>query len=293
MITPQYKEEVATPATFAGYGGGHAALTGSKLKLYRVLDRLFLSWAEQWHAQEYRFPAVLPARELNKIGYFKSFPQHMTLPVGLAADHDNLSEFTAHEPLDADGAVRLTHCAPAKDVLTPAACYHFYVNFQNDVLNAARFVTTKATCFRQEARYTPLHRQWSFSMREVVCLGTAAEVTQYLEAFRRTLERFFHSIDLPIKWETATDPFFNPQNNPKYILQKLDPVKTEMVFEGELAIGSVNFHRNYFGEAFRISRAGEDAFSGCVAFGLDRWVYAFLKRFGDREDRWPNLKNWE
>src|SRR5947208_2053079 len=135
VITSQLKDEVAATAAFAGYGGGHAALTGSKLKLYRALDRLFLSWAEKWHALEYRFPAVLPPQELNKIGYFQSFPHHMPLPVGLATDHDNVNEFTSREPLGADGAVRLTQCAPVKDVLTPAACYHFYVNFQNDVLN--------------------------------------------------------------------------------------------------------------------------------------------------------------
>jgi hypothetical protein len=62
-----------------------------------------------------------------------------------------------------------------------------------------------------------------------------------------------------------------------------------MVFQGRLAIGSVNFHRNYFGEAFEISRDGREAFSGCVAFGLERWIYAFLERFGMNESDWPDF----
>ena len=126
-------------------------------------------------------------------------------------------------------------------------------------------------------------------MREVVCLGTAEEVKEFLARYQATVDRFFKSIGLPVEWKNATDPFFNPSRNPKYILQKLDPVKTEMVFADRLAIGSINFHRNYFGEAFEISRDGREAFSGCVAFGIERWIYALLSHFGLSESDWPDL----
>ena len=126
-------------------------------------------------------------------------------------------------------------------------------------------------------------------MREIVCLGTADEVKEFLARYQKKVDQFFKSIELPVEWINATDPFFNPSRNPKYILQKLDPVKTEMIFEDRLAIGSINFHRNYFGEAFEISRAGREAFSGCVAFGLERWIYAFLSRFGLNQSDWPQL----
>jgi seryl-tRNA synthetase len=290
-VNQRFPTEPVEPA-FPGYGNGHCALQGSTLRLFHDLDRLFLSWAADCGAGEYRFPSTLPARELNKIGYFKSFPHHLTLPVSLDADHHNLTEFAAREPLDANGTLRLGKCTSVKDVLTPAACYHFYINFQNQVLNTPRYVTTRATCFRRETRYVPLRRQWSFSMREIVCIGTAAEVTQFLDARRKTLEEFFAAIGLPIEWQDATDPFFNPSGNPKYLAQKLDPVKLEMVFGGDVAIGSVNFHRNYFGEAFRIFRDGDESFSGCVAFGLERWIHAFLTHFGDDEARWPDVNNW-
>ncbi len=274
---------------FTGYENGHSALHGSSWRLLQKLDRLFLSWAGKWDAVEYQFPATIPAHELNKIGYFKSFPQHLTLPVCLDADHHSLAQFAEGEPLDADGNLRLGKCAPVKDVLTPAACYHFYVNFQNQNLDAPRYVTTRATCFRRESSYAPLRRQWSFSMREIVCLGTAEEVTGFLDTQRRLVEEFFAAVGLPIEWQGATDPFFNPSQNPKYLAQKLDPVKTEMVYGTDVAIGSVNFHRNYFGEAFRISRSGTEAFSGCIAFGLERWLHAFLSHFGKDEKNWPDL----
>ena len=285
---------LAAPEMYTGYGNGHCALNGARLRLFQQLDRIFLSWAAQCDAREYQFPSMIPARELNKIGYFKSFPHHLTFPTSLAPDQENLTEFAAQDALDTEGQVLFGRCgcAPVKDVLTPAACYHFYVNFQNQVLDAPRYVTTRTTCFRKETHYEPLRRQWSFSMREIVCLGTASEVTEFLDTRRRTVEQFFEQVGLPIQWDGATDPFFNPSSNPKYLAQKLDPVKTEMVFNGDLAIGSVNFHRNYFGEAFKISRAGEEAFSGCIAFGLERWILAFITQFGEDEAGWPDLRNW-
>jgi seryl-tRNA synthetase len=214
------------------------------------------------------------------------------MPITLDAEHGNLAEFAESDALDASGVMHLKKCDAVKDVFTPAACYHFYVNFQNETLSQARYVTTCATCFRKETHYVPLRRQWSFYMREVVCLGTSAEVMDYLENFRCRLEKFFTEIGLPIEWKAATDPFFSPRSNPKYLAQRLDPLKTEMVYNGDLAIGSINFHRNYFGEAFNISRDGQDAFSGCVAFGLERWVYTIVNYFGEDPAAWPDFGTW-
>jgi hypothetical protein len=163
-----------------------------------------------------------------------------------------------------------------------------YVEEQGATLDAPLFVTTRCACFRREAYYAPLRRQWSFGMREIICVGGADEVKGFLEKYRAKVARFFEEVGLPISWDAATDPFFNAAANPKFLAQKIDPVKTEMVF-GDLAIGSVNFHRNFFGETFGISRAGAPAFSGCVAFGLERWIYAILAHYGTDPARWPEF----
>jgi seryl-tRNA synthetase len=276
----------------AGYGwsaNGQSTLSGSLQDLYHKLDRLFLKWASECQADQYRFPPFISARELAKLDYFRSFPHLVTFATTLDSSEENLKQFAEGEPLNAEGEVQLTKQSPIREVLTPAACYHFYIRFQKESLAAPRYVTTRATCYRREAYYSPLERQWSFSMREIVCLGTAEEVKEFLARYQARVERFFRSIELPVEWKNATDPFFNPSRNPKYLLQKLDQVKTEMVFGDNLAIGSINFHRNYFGEAFEISREGREAFSGCVAFGIERWIYAFLSRFGLSEMDWPDL----
>lgn len=272
---------------------GQSTFSGKLLELYRRLDKLFLGWAGACGAAEYRFPTFIPASELAKLDYFRSFPHLVTFPVVLDVSDENLKRFTSGEPIDSNGEIHLTQASPIRDVLTPAACYHFYLQFQGERLEAPRYVTTRATCFRREAYYSPLERQWSFSMREIVCIGTAEEVKEFLKQYQDKVDDFFKRIGLSVEWIAATDPFFNPSRNPKYLLQKLDPVKTEMVYRTGLAIGSVNFHRNYFGEAFQISREGKEAFSGCVAFGVERWIYAFLDQFGTDEHDWPGLESEE
>ena len=267
---------------------GQSSYFGDLLTLYKRLDSLFLSWASDFKAEEYSFPSAIKTSELNKMDYFRSFPHLVTFPASLQDDPSNLKRFS-ESPLGKDGVVQLTEVQPIRDVLTPAACYHFYVNFQNEDLQEARYVTTRCTCYRRENHYLPLQRQWCFSMREIVCIGTEAEVTSFLKENETKVSAFFDEIGLAIKFENASDPFFEPIKNPQFIYQKLNPVKTEMIFGGKLAIGSTNFHRSHFGGAFKITRAGTEAYSGCVAFGIDRWIYAWIKTFGRDPAAWPKL----
>jgi seryl-tRNA synthetase len=268
------------------YDNGQAGYGGTLLALSRALDRVFLSWAAEWQAAEYVFPPFLPARELAKIDYLGSFPHLATFPVTLDSDEENLERFVQTQR-ETRLPVPLLKTTPVRDVLTPAACYHVYIHLQGQTLAQPRFVTTRANCFRREERYEPLERQWGFSMREIVCVGASEVVKGFLEAMQGRLEAFFQEAKWPVRFLTATDPFFKPATSLKAFAQRLDPVKAEMVFEDRLAIGSVNFHRNYFGEAFGIRCGDKDAFSGCVAFGVERWMSAVCKHFGDDPDAWP------
>lgn len=269
------------------YANGQCAFHGPLLELYHRLDRRFAGWAGECGAEEHLFPPFIPAAALARMNYFESFPHLVTFPVALDDDPPNLKEFSRTNTGTGNAAVRLTRIATPREALTPAACYHFYHNLQGTQCEQPRTLTTRATCFRRESCYAPLERQWSFTMREIVCMGTSAEVGSFLSQMRERLTAYFRRLELPVDWRGATDPFFDPSRNPRYLAQKLDPVKTEMVFADRLAIGSVNFHRNYFGEAFDIRRDGEPAFTGCVAFGLERWIYAWLARFGPDARAWP------
>jgi hypothetical protein len=270
--------------------GNQAVLAGSLLALYRRLDAAFVRLGTSEAAAEVMYPTLLGAAQLAKLDYFKSFPHLATFACNLDRAADNLETFARGPGVDERGGVALTAIEPVTQVLTPAACYHVYVDLAERELSAFRTVTTRATCFRRETHYAPLERQWSFGMREVVGLGGAEDVKAFLARGRLRVARFVDELGLSIEWTAATDPFFDASRNPKFFAQKLDPVKTEMVHRGRLAIGSINFHRNFFGDTFAIHHRGEPAFSGCIAFGLERWIRAILDAHGPDAASWPDIE---
>lgn len=240
---------------------GQASLCGELLAARQLLDEQFAGWGHERGAAEHALPPCLAREAMERCGYFESFPHLATLATPLGGG--------------------------AGALLSPAACYHFYVQLQDREFAAPVLRTACATCFRREERYEPLRRQWAFSMREIVCIGTAEEVRAFLDAMRDKLGAWCAAIDLPIEWRHATDPFFKMDRNPRYVAQRLAPLKHEAVFGGSLALGSVNFHQDFFGKTYGLSRAGEAAYSACIAFGLERWLFAFAARFGSAIENWP------
>ena len=281
-------EPLAAPG-LAWSASGQATLSGPLLALADRLDRRFTAMAARWRAEELRFPPVIPASELERIDWFRSFPHLATFPACLDGDDANLARFTHGEPVTADGRVHLSGLAAVRDVLTPAACYHLYAHHRGRTFEGPRHFTTKATCFRREAEYRPLERQWSFTMREIVCMGTSAEARAFLDEAASSVDELVAEVGLPLHWETATDPFFRPSRNPQYLMQRVDPTKLELVYRGGLAIASTNLHHDHFGRAFGIERAGQPVHTACVAFGVERWLAALVRHFGPDELGWPEL----
>ncbi len=285
---PDYAAELL-PVGLGWHANGQAVLSGPLLRLLNACDGAFMGLGTIWDAEAEEHPPIIGLASLQEIDYLASFPQLATFPVCLDADERNLQEFAGRDPVDSGGALRLSRTAPIRDLLTPAACYHVYPYHQGTSLDSARFITTRNTCFRREAYYQPLRRQWSFRMREIICLGTRVEVRAFLAHAQAAVSLLLRELDLPVTWEVATDPFFEPARNPKYLAQRLQPTKQEAQFGDGLAIASVNLHEDHFGAAFRITRDARPAVSGCVAFGLERWVFAITRRYGPDPERWPDV----
>ncbi|MEB3222725.1 MAG: hypothetical protein VKS61_11660 [Candidatus Sericytochromatia bacterium] len=259
---------------------GQALLSGELLRLLRDLDALWLRWGEAVGAQELDPPPMLPARFLQRVDHFASFPHLVTFACVQADDAGTLAAF-ARQPWRADGqGLALGALAPTTQVLTPSACYHVYHDLVGQDLPAPGYFSLCTRCFRREATYEPLRRQWAFQMRELVCVGTADEVRAHLAAHRARLLALCERLGLDAAFQPATDPFFNPGRSAKHLMQVLDPTKEELVFGGDLAIASLNFHRDAMGTAFDLRRGGEVAQTGCVAFGLERWLDALVRTHG-------------
>ena len=278
-----------TAPGLAWAASGQATLSGPLLALADRLDGRFLALAARWRAEELRFPTFIAAAELERIDWFRSFPHLATFPVSLDAAEANLDRFTGGDPVGPDGSVRLAGLAPVRDVLTPAACYHLYAHHRGASFDRPRWFTTTATCFRREDHYEPLERQWSFTMREIVCMGTAGEAAAFLDEAAALVDDLAAALGLELSWDLATDPFFRPSQNRQYLMQRIDPTKHELVFDDRLAIASRNLHHDHFGRAFSIERDGSPVHTACLAFGIERWLAAFVRRFGPDERSWPRV----
>ena len=273
---------------------GQVGLSGRLRRYYEHLDRHLRQTALADGCDSHDYPAFISARILDKVGYFASFPHLATFPVSLQRDHTVIDTFI-NAPMAPNGEIQADGLQAPSAVLTPAACYHVYPRLADQVLSTPYRMTLKCRCFRREDTTLPLMRMTNFRMREFVCIGSRDAVKAHLDVGRRVITELLQSLNIPFQFEVATDPFFNPHQNAKYLLQTLDPVKHECVYQGHpevdaLAIASLNFHKTFFGETFNIrDEAGDHVYSGCVAFGLERWLSAFLREFGPDVDIWPAL----
>ena len=268
---------------------GQSCLRGNLADYFAGLEAGFLKLAADNGCKTVYPASLLPAATLGKLDYLHSFPQHATFACCLEQSRDNLDAFCEQETVTGD-SINLTQTEPVHALLLPAACYSVYPTLASQPVGSGpQLLTVQSRCFRRETHYQPLERQWNFSMRELVCAGSEEQVRGFLEQLQQQLSDICAALALPVDFAAATDPFFNPEKNPQYIMQRVSPSKTEVVYGGDLAIASLNFHRQYFGEAFDLHHGDEHCHTACVAFGLERWLAALLREHGDDISSWPSL----
>jgi hypothetical protein len=266
---------------------GYASVHGELLARLEQLDARFGAWAREEGATAYRSAGLLPLAELRRAQYLQGFPHLAVFPATLVPEPAQLRALaTASTTTDVPV---LPFSADCDSILPPAACFQVYGALQDRALDAPHVATVCCTCHRNEASVAWLRRQRAFSMRELVCVGTGEEVRAFLARNRARAEGFARALGLDVRWEAATDPFFESATDARHLAQRLDPPKHELRLHGELALCSVNDHRDFFGEGFGIVRGGQPAHSGCVAFGLERWLYALVEAFGPDCRAWPVL----
>ena len=236
-------------------------------------------------------PAAVALSTLARARYFESFPQWLTLAAHLREDAASLERVA--RAVDPAGTA-CEACAPADAALPPAVCYHVYAALAGSVLSAAAYVSAEGTCWRHEGdQLRPLARGWAFTMRECVCVGDEDSVA----AFRtRGIERaraLAVSLGIHAEIEEATDPFFRPTARGRELLQRVKGLKQELrlpVGDGSVAAASFNLHERFFGDAFDIRLGdGSPAASACVAYGIERWLLAFLAAHGTSARHWPTI----
>ncbi len=272
---------------------GVTGLRGGAGALCTELERAIGALISGEGVEEWRVPPAIPLIALERADYFTSFPQWLTVAAHLDADMDAMQRVaTAASPALACRRA----LAPADVALMPAVCYHVYASLADSVLPAARRVAVRGTCWRHEGeRLAPLERGWAFTMLEVVCLGSPRDVEEFLSCAVRRATDFAEALGLRATIADASDPFFAPTGRGKALLQRMKRLKRELLLpidpDRTIAAASFNDHQTFFGEAFGIRDAHEAPIStGCMAFGIERWLLAMLAAYGPEPKGWPTIE---
>jgi seryl-tRNA synthetase len=272
-------------------GPGIVGLRGNVLALMRRIEHEIALLAQLDGPEEWSAPPAVAMRTLARAEYFASFPFWLTAASHLPDDDRALEEIATAD--DSVSAARSALRSP-DTALPPALCYHVFERLAGGRLTTTRLITLNGTCWRHEGpRLAPLERQWAFTMREVVCLGSSGDVEDFRQRAMRVSGSLASRLDLDAGFLVATDPFFAPTARGKAIVQRVKALKHELALpiggDRSTAAASFNNHEQFFGEAFDISlETGEPASSGCVAFGVERWLLAFLVAHGVDRVAWPS-----
>jgi len=280
---------------------GQVSLSGLALDVLRAVDHSTLQWARSLGATERRYPSLIDLGVLERAGQVASFPQHLTLvchPEQVRhpeqACHPERSEgppIPASEPV----APSNSQIPASRHALSPAVCYHTYPEWQGRTVGSdAAVLTAQGRCYRfEDGSHVPLERLWDFTMREIIVLGSREQVENVRQALMRQVSDLITTLDLDGRIEPARDPFFTAGDEGRRLMQQAGALKYELLLtvDGDgraIAAASFNHHHDFFGTRFDISlAAGGPAHSGCVAFGLERWVLAVLAQHGVDERTWP------
>jgi seryl-tRNA synthetase len=277
-------------------GTGQVALSGIPLGLYRYFDRVFEEFGREWNATPILTPTLIPSDTLSRCDYFRSFPQTLTFASHLREDTQVVEQFRSrHATADDLDEKTLGDMDTPEACLSPAVCYHVYHLQKNSTVppqGLAFGICGK--CFRYEStNLSDLRRLWDFTMREVVFLGSREHVLKQRERTIEMMSEFLNSHRLAGEIRTASDPFFI---SPDAVSKTYFQLSSESKFEVSLllpgnersAVGSHNYHSDFFGRAFHTDLAGGGPMhSVCWAFGIERWVHAFLHQHGSEPSSWP------
>lgn len=261
------------------------------------VDALITRAAAADQPERMAFPPLLPKRQLEQIGYLKSFPHLAGSIFSFDGDEEQAAEqerkASAHEDWS-------EHQSQTDLVLTPAACYPVYpaVAARGPVpRQGLRVDAGGAYVFRHEPSGDPARLQM-FHQREMVCIGTPETVLDWRAQWRDRAVASLREIGLDAQFDVANDPFFGRSGRLLARSQRAQELKFEVhvpiASPKPTAVASFNYHQDHFAQAYGIEVAAAEggavsgAHTACLGFGLERITLALLRAHGLEPAQWPD-----
>lgn len=272
----------------ATLGPGQYALIGPAAELRTFLDQRLRAIAVAIGAEPWHLPSIEQTSDLVKAtGYLASHGQYVTFGYHLPCHFSDLAAFTADARAHALAWPGPDHTlVPAGFILEPFVCHNVYRALRGARLEAGRTITALGTCYRHEGfRFVPLLRQWEFSMREVVLVGSASYVADARSRMIGLTQALAVELDLDARLEIATDPFFVSEAASARTYQAMRSTKLELSLgidaTTRTAAASFNLHGDHFTAPMDIADTTATRLeTACIAFGIERWMAAVVARWG-------------
>lgn len=271
------------------FENGQIALINQAKRLFEFFDSSFAEIAKSFGAVEKLYPALIPVSAYQETGYLKTSPQYSIFcsspyeDIDLLVDlNKKVSDKDIHESL-----------SEPKFGLSPSACFHTYIEYRDKKLDNNTVVTFNQNVFRNEGRFCwdDYGRLMDYHVREIVLIGTEKFVADTRKAILEEARKFIEKIGLCGEIATASDPFVIPTMQKYKKLQMQEKSKYELKLlcsnEKKLACASFNFHGESFTHPFNIKvKDATPTVTGCIGFGIERWVLAYLAQFGTDANNW-------
>lgn len=270
---------------------GSVALKNQALFLFDYFDTCFKKMAVSVSSlcEERQYPVLLPIDEYQKTGYLKNSPQYA---IFCSSVKENLAKLS-----------KLNECVQNYNftdvlntpffALSPSACFHVYYEMKNKQIDSNMVLTFMQNVFRNEGRfnYGEFGRLRDYHVREIVFIGSHEYVINCRNELLENIKIFMEEINLKGDISVANDPFIVPRMQKFKKIQVKEKSKYEVHINYKdsvtLSVASLNYHGTAFTHPFRItSSSGEKLVTGCVGFGLERWVLSFLAQYGENVQEW-------
>lgn len=243
--------------------------------LLNYFDNNFKNFALEENAIEKRYPVLMDLKNYLKTGYIKKSPQYVILCSSPKENIKVLENF--NECLSYNNGVK--QLKEPEFALSPSACFHTYVEYQNQKLKSNTLITFNQNVFRNEGRlnYKEKGRLMDYNVREIVMIGNERYVDQMRKLMMDKTVTFMKKLNLIGNITLASDSFILPKMQLYKTIQIYDKSKYEVHLStsnnSRISVASFNLHGHAFTDPFNISVKGcNDTVTGCVGFGIQRWV---------------------
>lgn len=278
------------------FDDGMISFSDQSLFLFNYFNSVFEKIAEDAFSNERTdfvkkiYPVMLPVSSYKKTGYLKRSPQYAIFCCSAVENLKTLEKIDNINLSDYKSVINNPQYA-----LSPSACFHVYEEYKNRVLKKNTVVTFTQNVFRNEGRFnfSQFGRMRDYHVREIVFIGDNEFVNNSMEKMIGKIKEYIKSINVDSKIIVATDSFILPQMQKFKKIQKLDKSKYELQVSYDvdryMSVASFNLHGTAFTYPFSIEIKDKDTVTGCIGFGLERFVLSFLSQYGEDPYNWPEV----